>query len=1417
MSRSRFAVIFGVCCLALLTSLGLWRGLLAEGETKQEVSKTTQQLGGGDRYLTAISTNKSIYKPGETMFMRAVVLHHTTRKPLAKDQQSTVAIEIKGPKGDVVAGGQITTENSVAGFSWNVPEEQAGGEYTIHVMHPHAGHAPAERKFDIRNYQPPRLKTQIKFVRDGYGPGDEVVATLETKRAEGGIPTDAKVGIVARLDGEEIYRGASAVNAQGKTIARFELPTAISRGEGTLALTIEDGGVVETASKTIPILLQTVDLTMYPEGGELVAGLSNRVYFEAFTPVGKPADLAGDVIDSTGKVVAKFRSEHEGRGRFEFTPELNEAYTLKITEPSGIDSQYPLPKSTEAGVVIQSKKNIFAADEAVGVTLGVVPAEAAVRVAVFQREIELAANKLKGGKSSRSVEFTVPKSVSGVLRVTAFNAEGKPVAERLVYRQPADVVNVEIIPDAKQYTPGGKASLKIKTTNAQGEPVAAVIGVTATDDSVLEMVEKREQAPRLPVMVFLEPEVKDLADAHVYLDSSNELAPMATDLLLGTQGWRRFALVDLASFLREYGDQARRASAMRIAYASKREMLTLDALVREKQIPVFEAPDNKRFGVAVQQNAFAIPKNQKQGQGHGPKEGQLEAKQANGEAEGGDGQQEPGAKEGKAEEAGDARQPAGKPLPANEPFPAEARPQDRQELREALEQGEAKADADKFFADEAPRRSRQDFVVVRLYSHHVRKERQPNERTDFTETLFWSAALETNDKGEATVEFGLNDAVTTFRISADAFSAAGAVGAGSKVIDSVEPFYVEPKLPIEVTAGDTIRMPIALVNATGTDLGETNWQLTLDKLLSAKSTKGSLELVAGDRVRELLEIKAQPGNGVAEITLEAHAGSFSDRVTRSINVRPQGFPVEIGSGGLLEPDSLARHEVNIPADIVPGSFSGKIVVYPTPLASMNEALARLIREPNGCFEQTSSSTYPLVMAQQYFKSHQGVDPALISRSEEMLAKGYDRLIGFESKNGGYEWFGGPQGHDALTAYGLMEFTDMAKVRAVDPNMLDRTAKWLLAQRDGKGGYERKTQTLHTWITDPECAGPYNTWGLLQSGVQGDLSTEAAYARQVGEKTENTYAIALAACVVGLAGDKEGENHLLDKLAGKQTEDGSLKGATTSVVGSGGDALKIEATSLAVLAWLNNPSYASNVEKSIKYLAENCKAGRFGSTQSTILALKAIVAYDASRAKPKAPGSVQLVVDGEDFGDPVAFTQDTQGAIELPTLASLQPGDHSIAIRMSDGSRMPYSIALDYHRTLPDSSEECAVHLDVKLSDESVTEGDVVETQVAVANRTGKAIPNPVAIIGLPGSLQPRHDQLKELVKAEKISAYEVRGREVVLYWRALAAEERVDLPISAIAAIPGEYAGPASRAYLYYTDEHKIWKPALKLSVAAKK
>jgi uncharacterized protein YfaS (alpha-2-macroglobulin family) len=568
----------------------------------------------------------------------------------------------------------------------------------------------------------------------------------------------------------------------------------------------------------------------------------------------------------------------------------------------------------------------------------------------------------------------------------------------------------------------------------------------------------------------------------------------------------------------------------------------------------------------------------------------------------------------------------------------------------------------------------------------------------------------------------------------------------------------------------------------------------------------------------LVELQAGSHNGSFETVIAASAAGHADRVTRTIGVRPRGFPIEAAGGGLLEPNSASSHEIVIPDDLVAGSFESRVEVYPTPLANLTSALESLIQEPCGCFEQTSSTVYPLVMAQQYFMSHQGVPAALVAKSTEILNRGYDRLRGFECKSGGYEWFGSDPGHDALTAYGLMEFTDISRVMPVDRAMLERTRKWLLSQRDGKGSFARKTHTLHTWLAEPEVATSYNVWALLSAGIGTDLEKEIRWVAAAARETANTYVAALAANVLLLcgdnaAGDKAAAAALLDRLAGKQIDDGSLKDAVVSVVGSGGEALSIETTALAVLAWLKSPSFTANVEKGIRYLAEQCKGGRFGSTQSTVLALKAIVAYDESRARPKAAGRLQLLVDGKSVGEPLAFDEKTEGAIALPKLPLLAAGKHTVEVRMTDGSAMPRSVWTRFSRLQPDTSADCKLHLEVTLRDAKLSEGSVTEARVVIVNRTSETVPTPTAIVGLPGGLEVRHDQLKELVKAGTIAAYEVLGREVVLYWRALKPEERVTLPVSVVAAVPGDYTGPASRAYLYYTAEHKHWVPGLAVKI----
>ena len=200
MRRQSVSFVPWFCCSIIACfAVWIWQGSAADRAAGQPATgspelkmATTQTLGGPDRYLTYLEHRQADLPRSAKRSSSAASSCTMPRGDRCRpDSRFLRSSKSRGPKGDVVASGQVASEDSVLGFQWTVPDGQAGGEYTVQATHPLTGHAPAERKFDIRAYRAPRLKTQIKFLRDGYGPGDDVAATLHVERAEGGVPAGA--------------------------------------------------------------------------------------------------------------------------------------------------------------------------------------------------------------------------------------------------------------------------------------------------------------------------------------------------------------------------------------------------------------------------------------------------------------------------------------------------------------------------------------------------------------------------------------------------------------------------------------------------------------------------------------------------------------------------------------------------------------------------------------------------------------------------------------------------------------------------------------------------------------------------------------------------------------------------------------------------------------------------------------------------------------------------------------------------------------------------------------------------------------------------------------------------------------------------------------------------------------------------
>ena len=199
--------------------------------------------------------------------------------------------------------------------------------------------------------------------------------------------------------------------------------------------------------------------------------------------------------------------------------------------------------------------------------------------------------------------------------------------------------------------------------------------------------------------------------------------------------------------------------------------------------------------------------------------------------------------------------------------------------------------------------------------------------------------------------------------------------------------------------------------------------------------------------------------GRYSLQVDARGEGVADAVRREIEVVPDGRRVEqVHSGTLQQP---VQFEFAVPTEAIEGSVRALVKVYPSSFSQLVEGLDAIFQRPYGCFEQTSSTTYPNVLALDYLRRTGQSVPAVEVQARQYIHLGYQRLLGFEVSGGGFDWFGNPPANRVLTAYGLMEFTDMARVHDVDPALIERTRKWLLDQQRDDGSWEPESHGMHS--------------------------------------------------------------------------------------------------------------------------------------------------------------------------------------------------------------------------------------------------------------------------------------------------------------------------------------------------------------------
>jgi hypothetical protein len=234
-------------------------------------------------------------------------------------------------------------------------------------------------------------------------------------------------------------------------------------------------------------------------------------------------------------------------------------------------------------------------------------------------------------------------------------------------------------------------------------------------------------------------------------------------------------------------------------------------------------------------------------------------------------------------------------------------------------------------------------------------------------------------------------------------------------------------------------------------------------------------------------------------------------------------------------------------------------------------------------------------------------------------------------------------------------------------------------------------------------------------------------------------------------------------------------------------------------------------------------GAYGTTQSTVLALKALVGQAKASKRDIKAGEIKLSVGEKVFAKAFGAGATETVSIAIPDAERVfKPGDNPVRFEITGGNSMPASLTWRYHTLIPPTSPKVMLDLQTKLDRTTLKEGESARLNIEVTNKSNQGQGMAIAVVGLPAGMNVPTDgkQLIDLCRIPtdgsraKLSQWEVHGRELVLYWRDMAPNERIEVGLDVEARVPGSYRGPSSRAYLYYTPEHRIWVEPLKVTIS---
>jgi len=1346
-----------------------------------------------------LSTDKTIYKPGQDVHLRFLALEGPDRTPVASRAVSFEARDAEGNKvfrrsADTdtfgVASIIVPTDTRVNEGVWTFTAEIDGRRSEVQL--------PVER------YNLPRMTVSVQTDREFALPGDTIHGQVDAFYVFGEPVAGAHVSLDARTAaGLSVGFVSGMTDDEGHYDFELTVPASLDtpdledRGD-TLALNAEvtdTAAQVERGTGTVALAAAPILINMLADLAALIPGEDNLVYLTVSDPLGRPllADLEVSGVEASGDLA----TGASGIAELRLTPAAGETVTLQITATDGAGRshtrQFNLASGEDSRLGIRSDRAVYRAGETARLRL-ISDAPGRVYLDVYRGATGIMSTTVEITGESAEVALPLTDEMRGLLVVDALavTADGTFRSSRPILVDPEGHLEISLVADRETYSPGQEARVDVRVTDADGNPQATSLGLSVVNEATFALGGEPTTSIRQLSGI----------DERVLPGTVNVFGRSATDLLnmedatereqLARLLFARAGEVDAPNFsydaLGEELPQVVSSLARKVSFDANALLAELAPVVNNRLLTRDNAPWMIRTYHMI--DPFGRPYRKEVDDSAGLVLVMIS-----------DGPDE---------------------LPFTD---------DDVTVRENMEwifyggygdedtafAGGPRAEGDRAAGAAPPADGLEDSADASGGG-----ESGTRVRADFRETVYVNPTLVTDASGTTSITFPLADSITTWRVSADGSTRDGQLGSAQHRFRTFQSFFVDFNMPTRMTAGDTIELPAVIYNYLDEPVDVT---VTLDDEawfeLDSPRTQ-TLSLLPSEVRSAKFRLRITRA-GEHALTLRGSAGEVSDALVRIAQVDPEGEPQDESASARLNGSST--HSFNFPVDTVEGGAMLDLVLTPGFAAEAAQGMESLMQEPNGCFEQTTSSAWPNTLVAGYLEMTGQMTPELREQSIGLVTRGYQRLLTFESPTGGFNWWGDSDpGNRILSAIMIWHLKDLESLIEIDENVRDRTLDWLLAQQNTDGSWDAG-DALHAGNevlgTSVARTTAFIAWALAHTGWADAAVGQAA--RFLGTNLpdeSDLYANALVANALALA-DRTGAatSTVLRRLdgMGETTENGGIlwPTETPSWTGSAGDAAAIETTGLVAYAMMQADAYPDDAAGAMRFIVTNKDSvGTWYNTQATMNALRALSAAASPRGSD-AVGTLTVTVNGTvaHVIDVNESNGDLLRSFDLAAFARL--GDNTVRVDMAGTGEVSYRITRRaYLPRLPSPGGPLALTVDYDTT--STTLGSPV-TVTARARNNDEVVRNQVIVrIGRAPGFVPRTEDLEVMVAAGLVSRFEVREDDVTFYLMDVAAGESRELVFRMTPSLVLEATAPASSVYAYYEPELRQMVPAQLMVVTAR-